>query len=153
MDKFNEYQFLYGRAEKLSERRQTTSQIYLTINTALFGAVAFMIKDSGMQGWKLAWGILPLFAFGILICIVWLNIILKLEKLLAWQYGKLREMEQQFPPDKQIFTEENRAFFAAGKGRKKFSFSLLEAWLPGILMSVYGVYGIGILIGVLLGWL
>ncbi len=47
MDKFEEYKLLNERAQKLSERRQTTTQTYLTINTAIFGAVS--IPDQGFR--------------------------------------------------------------------------------------------------------
>jgi len=147
MGKFDEYKMLAERAEKYSERRQTTSQTYLTINTAIFGAAAFLVKDSGLTGWYLVLAISPLFIVGGLICIIWLNIILGMEKLLNWQYKQLRELEKQIPDDINIFTKENNEFFNQGKGKKKFSFSLLEAWLPRILMIVYVVYFIGMLFG------
>ncbi len=146
MEKFDEYKLLYERTEKYSERRQTTSQTYLTINTAIFGAIAFLVKDSGLVGWSLIIAISPLFIVGGLICIIWLSIILNLEKLLSWQYKQLRELEKVIQGDLNIFTKENNEFFDPGKGKKKFSFSLLEAWLPGILIAVYLFYLTGMLI-------
>ena len=94
MKKFDEYKLLYERTEKYSERRQATSQTYLTINTAIFGAIAFLVKDSGLKGWSLITAISPLFIVGMLIRVIWLSIILNLEKILNWQYKQLREMEK-----------------------------------------------------------
>jgi hypothetical protein len=66
MDTFEEYKVHIERTGKLSERRQTATQAYLAINTAIFGAVAFIIKDSGLSGWPLVFVALPLFVVGIL---------------------------------------------------------------------------------------
>jgi hypothetical protein len=151
VDKFEEYRLLYERAEKLSERRQTTSQIYLTINTAIFGGVAFLAKDSGFQGWILTLSFLSLFAFGILVCSIWLSILLKLEKILNWQYGQLREMEKGIPGSFQLFTKENDALYKPNKGEEKFSFSLLEARLPAILVTIYGICVLGIIFAAWIG--
>ena len=146
MEKFDEYKLLYERTEKYSERRQAASQTYLTINTAIFGAIAFLVKDSGLKGGSLLSAVSPLFIVGILICVIWLSIILNLEKILNWQYKQLRDLEKEMVGDINIFTKENKEFFDPGKGKKKFSFSLLEAWLPGILIALYVVYLIGMLI-------
>jgi hypothetical protein len=137
MDRFEEYKLLYQRTEKLSERRQATSQTYLTINTAIFGAIAFLVRDSGLTGWSLIQAIGPLFIVGTLICIIWLNIILNLERVLNWQYGQLRAMEGKMRGSVGLFTKENNELFESRKGRKKFSFTMLEAWLPRILGALY----------------
>lgn len=146
MEKYDEYKLLYQRAEKLSERRQATSQIYLTINTAIFGAIAFVVKDSGIEGWNLFHVISPLFLVGILICIIWLNIVLNLEKILNWQYKQLRELETEIRGSSRIFSKENTAFFQVSSHKKRFSFTLLEAWLPIILGLVYLMYLIAMII-------
>ena len=153
MDKFEEYKLLIERAEKLSERRQATSQIYLTVNTAIFGAIAFLVKDSGLHNQLLLWGILPMSVVGILICVIWLNIIIRLERVLSWQYGHLRRMETSMPGSEQIFIKENKDLYGEGKKRRKFSFSLLEGWLPGILIAVYVLCFIGMCIVVRVGTL
>jgi hypothetical protein len=151
MDKFEEYKLLYQRTEKLSERRQTTSQIYLTINTAIFGAVAFLVKDSGLSRWALGLVTLSLFLVGLLACIIWLIILVKAEKFLDWQYDRLRDMEKDIPTHFKIFSKENEAFFEPSRGKKKFSFSLQEAWLPIVLMILYSLYSVGIILGIIQG--
>jgi hypothetical protein len=151
MDKFEEYKLLIDRTEKLSERRQTASQIYLTVNTVIFGAFAFFLKDSGLHNQPLLWGIIPLTVVGIIICVIWLNIMIRLEKVLGWQYKYLREMETRMPDSEQLFTKESAALYTQDKKPKKFSFSLLEAWLPSILIAVYTLCLIGIYIAIRAG--
>jgi polyferredoxin len=153
MDKFDEYKWLNERAQHLSERRQTTSQTYLTITTAILGASAFLIKDSGLQGWALVLAGLPLFCIGILACRIWLGIMVKLELFLDWQYDRLREMEQEIPGSSMILTKENKHFYEPKKDKKKFSFSLQEAWLPRLLIILFGLYGAAMVVSAWLGWI
>ncbi len=153
MDKFEEYKLLTERAQKLSERRQTTTQTYLTINTAIFGGVAFLVTGSGLHGWALTLIVLPLFAVGIIACSIWLGIAKKLEKFLDWQYDRLRDMEAEIPGNSMILTRENKEFFEPAAGHKKFSFTLQEAWLPRLMMILFGLYAAGMILGAAMGWL
>jgi hypothetical protein len=137
---------LYDGVQKLSERRQTTSQTYLTINTAIFGAIAFLIKDSGLQGWNLILVCLPLFGVGLLACITWFRIIWHLESIIGWHYQQLREIEKKIPNSHMTINKEWGEFFK-DKGKKRFSFSGLEAQLPKLLIALYAVYGAGLVIG------
>jgi hypothetical protein len=153
MDKFEEYKLLNERAQKLSERRQTTTQTYLTINTAIFGAVAFLIKDSGLRGGALVLSVLPLFLVGIIACFIWLGIAKKLEKFLDWQYDRLREMEQAIPGNSMILTRENKEFYEPTPGKKKFSFTLQEAWLPRLLMILFSLYAALMILSAIFSWI
>ena len=153
MDKFEEYKFINERAQKLSERRQTTTQTYLTISTAIFGAIAFLIKDSGLHRWALVLTALPLFCVGILACSIWLGIMTKLEIFLDWQYDRLREMEQEMPGSSMILKKENERFYEPQKDKKKFSFTLQEAWLPRLLIILFGLYSAAMIVSACFGWL
>lgn len=153
MDKFEEYKLLNERAQKLSERGQTTSQTYLTIITAIFGASAFLITDSGLHHWALVLATVPLFCVGILACRLWLGIMTKLEVFLDWQYDRLREMEEGLPGSFKIFTKENKRFFEPKKNVKKFSFTLQEAWLPRLLIILFGLYGAALVISAYFSWI
>ncbi len=150
---FEEYKLLSERTEKFSERRQTTTQIYLTINTAIFGGIAFVARDSGFHGLMLTIGLLGLFGFGILICSIWLNILINMERVLKWQYERLCEMENGVPDSFQYFSKEKEALYKPDKENKKFSFSLLEARLPAILIGIYVTFGLILIISVWFGGL
>lgn len=152
--KFEEYKLHLERAQKLSERRQTTTQTYLTVNTAIFGAVAFIVKDSGLSGWPLVLVALPLFAVGILACAIWLGSMHKIELFLDWQYDRLREMEEGIPGSSEVLGKENEKFYEPQEGgKKKFSFSLQEAWLPRLLIILFGLYAVAMIISAACNWL
>ncbi len=153
-DKFEEYKLLNERAQRLSERRQTTTQTYLTINTAIFGAVAFIVKDSGLSGWSLVLVALPLFIVGVTACFIWLGIMKKMEVFLDWQYDRLREMESEIEGSFKILTKENEFFYEPKKGgKKRFSFTLQEAWLPRLLIVLFILYAAAMIISACFGWL
>jgi hypothetical protein len=154
MDTFEEYKVHIERTGKLSERRQTATQAYLAINTAIFGAVAFIIKDSGLSSWPLVFVALPLFVVGILACIIWLGIMKKMEIFLDWQYDRLREMETSLRGSFRLLTKENDFFYEPQKnGKKRFSFTLQEAWLPRLLIVLFSLYAATLLTAVFLGWM
>ncbi len=48
MDKFDEYSLFSSLVQHKSQRRQAASQTYLTVNTVIFGVLAFLVKDAGL---------------------------------------------------------------------------------------------------------
>lgn len=50
MNKFDEYKFFAENTHHLSERRQATTQSYLTVNTAIFAVLVFLVKDVHFEG-------------------------------------------------------------------------------------------------------
>jgi len=149
MEKFEEYKFFTERVERHSERRQQASQNYLTINTAVFGIIVLVLKDSGLHGWNLVVGASPLFLVGIIISSVWLKIIFDYKKMIDWHYEQLREMEKEIPGSFQMHTREWEEFFNPAKPRKgQVGFSHLEAWMPLLFTAIYIIYLIGLAAGV-----
>lgn len=151
--KFEEYKLHLERAQKLSERRQTTTQAYLTISTAIFGAIAFLFKDSGLHHWALVGAAVPLLVVGIISCSIWLKIMQRIEGFLNWQYRCLREMEEDLPGSSKVLSREDKEFYSPGNRKNKaLSFSLQEAWLPRLLILLFGLYAAALVAGVATGW-
>lgn len=146
MDKFEEYKLFSERVQNRSERRQNSSQIYLTVNTGIFGIVALLIKDSGLQGWSLILATAPLFMVGITVCIIWRKMILEFKKIIGWQYEQLREMETHIKGSSRLYNKEWLLFFDSTRGKKSFSFSDLETWMPSLFIALYITYLTGMLV-------
>ena len=153
MDKFREYDLFSQRVLSLSERRQTASQTYLAVNTAIFGVLAFLVKDAGFRGWWLISVSLPLFLVGALACLIWHKIIVQFKQVIGWHYEQLREMEQALPDSHKIYSNEWEEFFKPRQGKERFGFSRLEIWLPRLLLGLYLVYGVGLTVATAFGWL
>ncbi len=153
MNKFNEYKLFSERVQRLSERRQTASQTYLTVNTAIFGVLAFLVKDAGFHGWGLVAFSLPLFLVGVLACLIWLKIIADFKEIVGWHYEQLRKMEQALPESDKIYSNEWEQFFKPREGKERFGFSRLESWLPRLFLGLYVVYTVVLVAATAFEWL
>jgi|SRR5688572_9867952 len=146
MDKFDEYKLFTERVQHRSERRQNSSQIYLTVNTGIFGVVALLIKDSGLHGLNLILATIPLIVVGMLVCVIWARTILEFQKIIGWQYEQLREMENHIKGSFRMHNKEWQKFYNPTTRKKNFSFSGLETWMPIFFISLYIIYSIGMII-------
>ncbi len=145
MDKFDEYKFFAQSTQHLSERRHAATQIFLSVNTAIFILVAFRLKIADLEGWILVISTLPLFLVGVLVCLVWHQLIKHYKSLIDWRYQQLMEMERAMPESHQMYVKEWQAFFRPQDEREKFGFSWLEVWLPRLFIVLYVFSSIGLL--------
>lgn len=145
MDKFDEYKFFAQSTQHLSERRHAATQIFLSVNTAIFILVAFRLKIADLEGWTLVISTLPLFLVGALVCLVWHQLIRHYKSLIGWRYQQLMEMERTMPESYQMYVKEWEAFFRPEDKKEKFGFSWLEVWLPRLFIFLYVFSSIGLL--------
>jgi hypothetical protein len=152
MEKFDEYKFFAESTQYLSERRQAATQTYLTVNSAIFAVLAFLVKDAGFRGGGLVLVSLPLFLVGGLTCLIWYRIITQYKVLVRWRYDQLMEMERAIPECHQMYLKEGEDFFQPWQGKERFGFSRLEIWLPRLFLGLYIIYGVGLVVAIALGW-
>ena len=93
-DVFREYEFIAGSTQFLTERRQASSQTFLTINTAVFVVFGLLIKEAGLRDQLLAFASFPLIVVGWAACFVWHSTLVHFRSLIAWRFQVLRELEQ-----------------------------------------------------------
>jgi len=149
---FDEYKFFADSTQHLSERRQAATQTYLTVNTAVFAVLAFLISDAGFKGFDLFLVSFPLFLVSVMACLIWSKIITQYKALIGWRYDRLMEMEKSIPDCQQMYNKEWEDFFKPRLGKEKFGFSRLEAWLPRMFFGLYIAYVIGMAIACAIGW-
>lgn len=146
MDKFEEYKFFAENTHHLSERRQAATQTYLTVNTAIFGVIAFLVKDANFGEWETAIALIPLLIVGMLACFIWNKIIIQHKKLINWRYDELMKIEKSaaMKGSHQFYTKEWESYFKPQQGKEKFGFSVLEKLLPMLFMVLYacGIVGV-----------
>lgn len=145
MDKFDEYKFFAQSTQHLSERRHAATQIFLSVNTAIFALVAFRLKIVDLEGWFPLVSTLPLFVVGALVCLVWHQLIKHYKSLIGWRYQQLMKMERAMPESHQMYLKEWEQFFRPQEEKEKFGFSLLEVWLPRLFIVLYVFSAIGLL--------
>ncbi len=142
VDKYDEYKFFAKSTQFLTERRQSAHRVYLSVNTAIFAVMAFLIKDAKIEVTKLVLANLPLVIVGILVCCAWLKFINQYKELINWRYGQLMGMEKTLKNSHRMYIKEWQDFFKPFSGKEKFGFSRLEAWLPKLFIALYLSYEI-----------
>lgn len=151
MEKFDEYTFFAEQTQRLSERRQASTKTYLTVNTAILAILAFLMKDTALDGWPLVLVSTPLFLVGILACGVWYKIIDQYRDLIGWRYKQLIAMEKSLRACHQMFLREDKKYFKSDNGKDKFSFSRLEIWLPRLFIMLYVIFTIFMIVAAISG--
>ena len=151
---FEEYSLFVEDTARFSERRQTITNIYITVNGAIAGFITFLGKDSGLTNWWLVVAIVPLLLFGIMVCNYWRQLIKKYKKLVGLRLKVLREMEAKLPGSVQmyhredeIYPRDNRDNIKPGEG---LNFSDLEYRLPQLFIVLYIVLGLLLAMGTFL---
>jgi hypothetical protein len=158
MDKFKEYKFFAQNTWDLSSRRIATTSTYLTVNTAIFAIIAFLVKDVKFSGWWLVLAATPIFAVGVILCGVWWEIIERHRRLIGWRFDQLMEMEEQITGSHRMYLREWKEFYGPnqkpleGQKGKKFEFTQLEKRMPQLFMVLYIIFWLGLIIAAALGW-
>lgn len=158
--KFEEYKLLIDDTARFSDRRQTVGSTFVAVNSLLLTAIAFLIKDSGAQHYGFMTTILPIpvVLAGIFVCLWWRQIILKYKELVRLRMSELMAMEllPEMHGCQLIYQKEYEQLYRRDKEGKKLplgrlNFSDLESRLPLLFMSLYGFFGLMLLIALV--WL
>jgi len=146
-----EYTLFVEDTARFSERRQTITNTYITINGAIAGLITFLIKDSGLTDWWLVVAILPLTIFGGAICYYWQQLIRKYKMLVGLRLKVLREMEAQLPGSVQMYHREDELYPRNMQGntipKRGLNFSDLEVRLPQLFIALYALLELSLLVG------
>jgi hypothetical protein len=120
----NELQMLIDYIGKLTDRRQNVTNIHLSVNTVIIGAISFWVKDSiTLQIWQ-KFGIITLILAGIITCDLWRRLLAQYKTLLGWWYEKLRNVEEAIPESSQLFTKEYLELYNSPQKNKNRTFIL-----------------------------
>ena len=146
-EKFEEYKFFVDDTARLSERRQTVSNIYVAVNSLLLAAIGLLIKELGARGsWTLLLP-LPLIMAGIAVSLWWRQLIRKYKKLVGLRIDTLRKMEDEMSESVKMYHVEDKLYPRDEDGEmipgKGLNFSDLEARLPMLFVVLYCIFGVG----------
>lgn len=159
IDKFEEYRLLIQSTEKLTDRRQLSAQIWVTLHTLLFAALGFLLKEVGASvfsaspsaaaeaaeggQWIFAASVGPLVVLGLFSCVIWVKMLSSYRSLIAWRYDQLMELERspELQGLHQVFNREWENFFGPA-AQERIGFTRLEARLPIVLIVVYGAIAV-----------
>jgi hypothetical protein len=168
VDKFEEYRTFIQSTEKLTDRRQLGTQIWVTLHTLLFAALGFLMKEAAASTllsreagvspatpvnveWIFALATTgPLLVLGLFSCLIWRKMLMDYRALIGWRFEQLMEMERSAELEglHRVFNREFEAFFGPEAKRARISFTQMEALLPTVLIFVYLAFGfVGLLLG------
>jgi hypothetical protein len=133
--KFEEYKLLVEDTAHFSDRRQTVTIIYVTVNSILLGGIGLLLRDvtpNGDMAGKLGL-IIPLLAIGIAACSIWLWLIRRYRVVIGERIDILKDMERSpgMQGCQEIYHKLNR-MYAEGP-----SFAGIEAILPILFIVIY----------------
>ena len=150
MEKFEEYKLFVESTDRFSARRQQISNTYLTVNSIIIGAIAFLVKDAVLDTYLRSIVIIVILLVGIVVCDVWKQIIYKYKKLIAHRIGELREIENHADMGNchKMYHSEDKLFPRDESGKviegKALNISDKEKWLPNIFIGTYSLFLIGV---------
>jgi hypothetical protein len=125
---FEQYKLFAESAEKVSDRRQSTNNYFLTLNSALLAFTGYLTSIS-FRIWHIV-----LALAGISICILWILNIKSFRTLNSAKFKLLHKMEEQLPA--KLFTNE---WEYLDKGNKEgyMRFSKIEQGIPIVFLILY----------------
>lgn len=126
------YKILIDMADKVSTRRQSANSFYLSINTAIIGASAYLSLLTPQ--WI---NIIVIAATGILICLVWQRNIISYKELNSAKFKVIQEIEAHFifAP----FTSEWKYLDPNSDGTRFKPFHKIEILVPYIFIGVHSI--------------
>ncbi len=146
VNRFEEYKLFVEDAARFTDRRQTANSLHIAANSAVLAAAAFLVKDAGLPPlWRVITVGLVL-AAGVVVCLQWIGLINKYQKLVKLRIDQLRAMEetkemagcwQMYHKEDGLYPRDAKGELIPGKG---LDMSKLEHQLPRIFIGVYGIF-------------
>ena len=135
---FEQYQLYVEGAEKISDRRQSANNYFITINTALITLLGLSFQTRIFE--NISWVRSLLSIVGIIICIIFWYLLRAYKQLNAGKFKVIHEVEQKLPLA--LYDYEWKIL---GEGRNKkvyYPFSHIELLIPWVFGFIYLVLGI-----------
>jgi len=144
--KFEEYKLFVEDTARFSERRQTVTNAYITVNGAIVGLITFFVKDARLTDWWLVIAMLPLIAAGIIVCVFWYRLLDTYRRLIDFRFEQLEDMErsESLKDCHGMYNMEAEQFYRKAPPERKIGFSHIELWLPRLFVVLYVLMGIGL---------
>ena len=144
----DDYQRVIDQVKSLTENRQAVTSTYLSVNTAIIGAIAFLLKDSQIPGTAQGIAILVLMGSGVVVCDLWRRLLNQYGSLLGWWYEQLRKLEETQPDSARLYTREYTELYQHAKNRPRIGLSSYQTGLTWIFTAIYIVFGLAIAVNI-----
>ena len=151
-DKFDEYKAFIEDTARFTERRQNTSNLYVTINSLVLTAIVFVVKDLEADSLSILFMLLPVITAGIFVLLWWRQLIIKYKELVRFRINRLRDMEdspnlegieRMYHKEDELYPRDEQGNMVKGI---KLNFSDLEARLPTLFIVLYSFSGVVVMV-------
>ena len=134
---FDEYRLAWEHVDKLTERRQTVTTTFISVNAAVVGAISFLIQGFASLIWTTKLSIIILAISGIIACDLWRRLILQYSTLSAWWYGKLRQIESMDTQSDKLVSLEYEELYRSNNNKLKLGLTRYEVRLTYLFMTIF----------------
>ena len=154
--KFDEYKTFVSDTARFTDRRQNTSNLYITVNSLLLTAIAFIVKDANLKDFWVLFFLIPLLIAGISVSLWWKQLLNKYKLLTRLRFRILREMEEQdglegiegmYHREDILYPRHEDGSVKQGEG---LNFSDLENRLPTLFIVLYIIAFIGVILALVI---
>jgi hypothetical protein len=125
-----QYKLYVEMADRISQRRGTANTFFLTINTAIIGALGTFIKDVPRPAF------LAFVFAAIVLCSVWIGLIQSYRNLNSAKFKVIGALERKLPASPYWLAE----WTALGQGEKKKLYIPLTALEPYVPLAFIAAY-------------
>jgi len=126
-----QYKLYVNTAEKVSDRRQSSNNFYLTLNSVMLTFAGFL-TGLHLEFWHIIIAIT-----GIFISLLWFLAITSFRKLNSGKFKVIHCLEEKLPI--KLFKDEWACLGEGKKVRKYIKLSLVEQGIPFIFMLLYAI--------------
>lgn len=123
------YSLVVEMADRVSQRRQAANSFYLSVNTALIGATAYL-SQSTQTGTMFTLGLA-----GSAMCVLWMRNISSYKTLNDAKFRVIHDLERRMP--EQPYTEEWNYLDPDGDGKRHTPFHQVERLVPWVFIVVH----------------
>lgn len=126
-----QYKLYVEMANQISERRVSTHNYFLTVNSGLvtlYGLASALSSDTS-RNWRY---LVP--AAGILVCVSWLVLIRSYRELNSAKFRVIHEIEQHLPV---AGYAREWSLLDRGQGRRYMPLTHVEPYIPWVFLALY----------------
>jgi hypothetical protein len=144
MQTSEEYKTFLDHVADLANRRQSVTTTYLSVNTAISAALAFLFRDGDLAGPVEQISAVALLVAGLVASSLWRNLIGQYSVLISWWYEQLRILESASSQGSGLITKEYNRWYVNEPGTKSIGLTRYETRLTWLFTVVYLLFGLGI---------
>jgi len=143
---FEEYKLFIEDTSKMTDRRQLLTSTYVTVNSIILASIGFILKDYKQEIQVIVFVLVcSLVLAGILMSLLWNNLILKYKKLIQLRMKHLRAMEnssgmkgsiRMYHLEDELYPPEDKE----DHPKKSQGFSVQETKLPMYFIAIYIIF-------------